>query len=204
MTKARIAIFTLVLATIIGLCPAARAHTYDNKDHPMTSDFYFGGYGGWSWTDADSGGSSFDVNGNDWGVFLGYNLGALMDKGAALQGGLEAHYGWGSNADDTVAGVTLKKEREWGVDFRPGLSFISDSMPLGLKPYGILGYRQAQFHSSATGNSTHPGFNLGVGTELLAYDNFGVRLDYSHVFYKEDDGVDPDEDDLRAGVAFHF
>ena len=38
----------------------------------------------------------------------------------------------------------------------------------------------------------------------MAYNAFGVRLDYTHVFYKEDDGLDPSEDNLRLGVAYHF
>ena len=48
------------------------------------------------------------------------------------------------------------------------------------------------------------GFELGAGTELVTFQNFGVRADYTHVWYGSSSGFNPDEDDVRLGVAYHF
>ncbi len=177
------------------------------------SGVYVGGFAGYGWTDAETDiGTDFDINGGDYGLFLGYQLDALLDRslGLGINGAIEFHYAW-SDADDdgTVGGVPVsaEKDHEWGVSFRPGLSFVDNYMPLGIKPYGIVGYRQAEYEATAaglSGDETYHGFELGIGTELIAYQDFGVRLDYSHTFYGEEDGIDPDEDDLRLGVAYHF
>lgn len=181
------------------------------------SGFYLGGFGGYGWTDLETdGGPDFDVNGGDYGIFAGYQLDALLDRsinnafGLGINGALEFHYAW-SDADDdaTVAGIGVEaeKDHEWGVSFRPGLSFVDQYSPFGAKPYGIIGYRQAEYEGSAagfSGDETYHGFELGIGTELIAYNDFGVRLEYSHVWYGEENGVDPDENDVRLGVAYHF
>lgn len=189
----------------VALCLPTSAHaqyqqqgTYKEEGSisPL-SGAYIGAYGGYGWTDADASG---DLDGGDYGLFAGYSLDVLMDRtlGLGLNGSIEGFYGW-SDQDDGGA----DKENEWGINFRPGLSFIDD-YTLGLKPYGIIGYRRAEFDSPAGGTNWHDGFELGIGTELMAFSDFGVRLDYSHVWYDEDGGIDPSEDDLRLGVAFHF
>jgi hypothetical protein len=174
------------------------------------SDFYAGGFGGREWTNTDvSGGPSFNLHPDDWGFFAGYNLGNLdRQSNIGLEGGMEAHYAWTSSGEETntVSGIptTLEKKHEWGLDFRPGFAVITQAMPLNVRPYAILGYRQAEFSDSVTGSSSHSGFDLGVGAELVTYQHFGVRLDYDHVFYGSSDGIDPHENDLRLGVAYHF
>lgn len=195
---------------------ARRSSGHSTQEGSITplSGFYAGGFGGYGWSDleVEGGGPEFDVNGADYGLFVGYQLDALLDSGLGMgiNGAIEFHYAW-SNADDsqTVAGIGIdaEKDHEWGVSFRPGLSFIDQYAPFGVKPYGIIGYRQAEFEVGAagvSGDETYNGFELGIGTELIAYDDFGVRLDYSHVWYGEENGVDPDENDVRLGVAYHF
>jgi opacity protein-like surface antigen len=126
--------------------------------------------------------------------------------GLGLTGALEIYY-TESNADDNSAGIDIEKDHDWGITFRPGLTFLDNNSPMGLKPYGILGWRRANFDASAAGLSDDEdfdGFELGLGTEVYAREAIGVRLDYSHVFYEEKNGIDPDEDSLRLGVLYHF
>lgn len=177
------------------------------------SGVYAGGFGGFSWNNVETGsGADFDVDGGDYGLFVGYSLDTLLNNnlGLGINASIEGHYAW-SDADDefTVAGIplTAEKQHEWGISFRPGLSFINQYMPLDMKPYGILGYREAEYETTIGGTknseSLH-GFELGFGSEVIAYKDFGVRLDYSHVFYDNKDGLEADEDDLRLGLAYHF
>lgn len=183
----------------------------NTNDVDYRSGIYGGAYGGHAWTnaDVDSAGTA-DVNGWDYGFFAGVELDAFFDRSFGLKGALEGFYGW-SNAEDTAmvsgAPVDIEKEHEWGINFRPGLSFVDAYSPFGVKPYGILGYRRTQLQTTTPGTGDEENFNgfeLGVGSELVAYDDFGVRLDYSHVFYKERSGIDPDENDLRLGLSYHF
>ena len=178
----------------------------EGKISPL-SGVYVGGYGGYGWNSADTGAGDVDVKGADYGAFVGYSLDTLLDHtiGLGINGSLEGFYGW-SDADGETGAISYDKNDEWGVSFRPGLSFVND-YALGLKPYGILGYRRTEFQASvpgATAKDWHNGFELGVGTEVIAYGNVGVRLDYSHVWYEEKNGIDPDGDNLRMGVSYHF
>lgn len=206
----------ILLTTTALLTVSAAAHA-ENNHYPTANDegrvsplsgVYMGAYGGYGWTNADiTGNSDANIDGGDYGIFAGYSLDTLLDHtiGMGINGSLEGFYGW-SNADDASGGVGYEKDNEWGVSFRPGLSFV-DSYALGLKPYGILGYRRTEFQSSSIGGSAsdwHNGFELGIGTEVIAYGNVGVRLDYSHVWYDAKNGIDPEENNLRLGVGYHF
>lgn len=177
-------------------------------DTTPLSGVYAGGFGGYSWTDVEIEGSAdeADVSGGDFGLFAGYQLDAFLDRslGIGLGGAIEAHYAW-SGADDSGDFGDTEKGDEWGVSFRPGMSFL-DYEPLGFRPYAILGYRNAEFDSTVAGAGEEnlDGFELGIGSEVVAYGNYGVRLDYSHVFYGEEGGIEADEDDLRLGIAYHF
>ena len=208
--------FLLTGAAVLTFSAAANAQSqkpYVTGEVSPLSGIYVGGFGGYSWTDADTNaGTDFNVNGGDYGLFAGYQLDTLLDRtmGLGINGAIEGHYAW-SDADDsaTIGGVPVgvEKDNEWGISFRPGLSFVDNAMPWSLRPYGIIGYRNAKFQASApgiSGSQRHDGFELGLGTEVVAYQDFGVRLDYSHVWYEDKNGVDPSEDDLRLGVAYHF
>jgi opacity protein-like surface antigen len=199
----------------LGAPAQANRDMHSNRDTETTpgSGFYLGGYGGWTWTNADlSGGPGFDVNGGDWGILGGVDIGTFLNKSmnTSLEAAIELHYGR-ANADDTqtvaAAPVKVRKDHEWGADFRPGLSFISSAMPLGLKPSMILGYRQTEFdteRAATTATDTFHGFALGAGAEMVAWQHAGVRLDYTHVWYGKQNGLDPDEDNLRGALVVHF
>lgn len=176
------------------------------------SGMYLGVYGGYDWSDLDNN-TGFNVEPDGWegGVFAGYKLDALMQRmngfGIGMNGAVEVFYGI-SNADDHVSGVEIEKDNEWGVSFRPGFSFIDNATKgLGLNPYGILGYRNTRFEGSVgafSASERYDGFELGVGTELIAWGNLGLRAEYAHTWYASEDGVDPSSDDVRIGLAYHF
>ena len=201
-----VAVFALTTA-------GAQAQEYNSNGYDLGP--YVGAYGGYGWSYDDVGGSDIGINGGDYGIYAGIEGDALLDAtinrvGLGLTGAIEAHYGW-SSADDSVGAVEFEKDTEWGVSFKPGLKFLDNKLPLAAAPYAILGYRNTEYDASANigaltvgGSETYHGFELGFGTELLAYQDVGVRLEYTHVFYGEENGFDPDEDNIRLGLGYHF
>ena len=192
----------------------ANADEYSMNNDRLTGP-YVGVYGGYGWTDADASGavSAFDgdINGADYGIFTGMKVDTLLDQtvnrlGLSLTGAVEIQYGW-SSQDDTINGVNFEKENEFGISFRPGLAFVDQINPLDFNTYGIFGYKRAEYEvavAGVSGDEDYDGFELGLGTELVAYDNMGVRLEYSHTWYEEKDGFDPSEDSLRLGLSYQF
>lgn len=182
---------------------------YEESGSSPLTGAYIGAYGGYGWTDVETdiaGADDFDVNGWDYGLFAGYKFDEFMGNSMGMNAAIEAFYGW-SNADDDddIVAASVEKDHEWGINFRPGLSFLS--MGTAINPYGIIGYRRTNFDASAAGVSDDEdfdGLDLGIGTELVAWGNVGMRIDYTHTFYEENGGVDPDEDDIRVGLAYHF
>lgn len=168
------------------------------------SGLYLGAYGGYDWTDTDSTGGG-SVEGVDYGVFAGYKIDAILDQtvnrlGLGLNGAIEGFYGW-SEADDSG----VEKNDEWGISFRPGFSIVDQyTADWGVNPYLIMGYRSTEFEADGGDDEDLDGFELGIGTQVIAFGDFGVRVDYSHTFYEDKGGFDPDSDDLRLGLSYHF
>lgn len=193
----------LATALTVALSVPAMAQDYnDGYDDPMTG-LYIGAMGGYSWSDTDTplAGTELDVDGANYGLFVGYKLDHWLQDNIGMTGAVEAHFDW-SSADDDVGAASFEKDYSYGVQFRPGIS-ISET----INPYGIIGYERANFDATGFGATTDEdfdGFELGIGTELVSYGDIGVRIEYSHTWYGEESGFDPDEHDLRAGIAYHF
>lgn len=167
------------------------------NDSPL-SGAYIGAYGGYGWTDVGvTPGSDIDAKGTDYGVFLGYSMDEYLQRNIGINGAVEAHFGW-SDQDGTSAGVGADKKNEWGVSFRPGISISQQ-----FNPYGIIGYRNAKFDVGGS-SERHDGFELGFGSQLVSMGGVGIRADYTHVWYTADGGIDPEEDNIRLGLAYHF
>lgn len=197
----------------MGATHAAHADSYNSNNHDsMMSGPYIGAYGGYGWNDVDTSTGDVSVDGTDYGVYAGIKADKLLDStvnrlGTSLTGALEVYYG-GSSAEENLGTATLDKNYEYGVRFLPGLAIIDDVNPIGYNPYGILGYKRANFEIDGVGDETFDGFELGIGTELVAYNNVGVRMEYAHTWYGDEDiggiNVDNDEDTVRVGAAYHF
>jgi outer membrane immunogenic protein len=171
---------------------------YKDESSSRLTGVYVGAYGGYGWADTDTAAASLNVDGFDYGVFAGYKLDHYLQDNFGINGAIEAHLG-DSNADDSSGGASVEKDHEWGVSFRPGLSFFET-----FNPYGIIGYRRTSFDAGALGKNTHDGFDLGIGTEIVSWDKVGVRVDYTHTWFEDHNGVDPDENDVRVGLAYHW
>ncbi len=194
----------LIGSALAALC-SAPAFAKDTANPSAFTGPYIGVYAGYDWSELDTNfGLDADPRGWDGGGFIGYRFGKLMENSAiGTTASFEAFYGI-SNADDSVAGINVEKDHEWGVSFRPGIALLSTTT---LSPYGIVGYRRTQFEGSSggfAGSEDYNGLELGIGTELMAFGNAGLRLEYAHVWYGDENGIDPDSDDLRLGMSYHF
>ena len=195
--------FVAALSMVTLQTAQAQENTYETG----SSNFYAGLYGGYGATDADnSNGPDPEPSGIEYGIYGGYKIDSIMKEwDIALTGAVEIYYG-GSNADETTGGVRLEKGREYGIRLLPGISFLDDRF-WDLSPYGILGYRVTEYEANdgvLSFDEDYNGFELGIGTEFLTVEDLSFRVDYTHVFYAEDNGIDPSEDNLRFGVTYNF
>lgn len=192
--------FILSTAIILATSSAALADTKQSTTTNLTGP-YIGVYGGHDWSELDTAAGSAESNDWEAGVFAGYKMDKVMSwtQGYVFGGNaaIEGFYGM-SDSDSAV-----HKDNEWGVSFRPGISILDSVVSdVGINPYLILGYRNTDFEGA--GSNRFDGFELGVGTQFIAFGNAGLRLDYGHVWYGEENGVDPDSDDVRLGLSYHF
>jgi len=201
----------MTAAAVATLATVSTAQADDNMMDRTLTGPYIGVYGGYGWNDAEVGAADADVDGADYGVYAGFKADTILNNtvnklGLGLTGAVEVYYG-GSSADDDIAGVNVEKDYEYGVRFLPGMAILDRVNPTSYNPYGILGYKRANFEVAGD-DETLNGFELGLGTELVAYDDIAVRVEYAHTWYGDKDiggvNVDNDEDTVRVGVAYTY
>jgi opacity protein-like surface antigen len=167
---------------------------------------YIGIYGGYGELHTFSNALNREVfsDGMELGAFAGLKVNKLFGDNSIFNFAVEVNAGT-SGVDGGVNGISFEKKHDLGLSFRPGFT-IKPTSSITLSPYAILGYRRAKFSSTGTTTSeeTFNGFELGLGTNLLNFDNWGVRFEYSRTFYQEDRGVDVDEDAFRLGMGYYF
>lgn len=190
-------LFLIATMAVTGLC-ASQSHAQETNRGFMP---YAGIYGGYNSTSDDA----VDLDGGDFGGFAGFKLDSLFSM--PISAAFEIQYGLSTSEGDAT-NSTLEKTSEFGISFRPGLTYMPDNSPFYLNPYAILGYKIANYEETlSTGlsieDSLH-GFELGIGAEFLAYDNWVLRGEYSHTFYGKEGNFDPSEDTFRLGLAYKF
>jgi len=173
----------------------------------VSATTYVGAYGGYAMNEGFSNNINSDIeaDGLDFGAFAGFRFETLSDSNTSFTASFEAFLG-SSFVEGNVGNVSLEKNYEYGISFRPGLAF-KPTQNLKINPYAILGYRISEFESrsaNVTANRDFDGFELGVGTNLLTFDNIDLRFEYSHIFWGEEAGFEPDEDSLRLGLVYNF
>jgi len=201
-------IFVLFISSL-GFTSLVKAEDFKPK-------IYLGLYGGYSFTEGVASADA-EPSGLDYGGFAGLKFEDPISDDLAFTLGIEFSAGGASVEDDgaqIILGAnvssTFEKNYEYGASVRPGLSF-KPSASFVINPYAILGYRRTEYDitasaggASASVSQEYDGFELGLGTNLLTYNNFDLRFEYSHTFYDEEGTFSPDEDSFRFGLVYHF
>ena len=113
---------TTLFATVaaVAIAFSAPSMAQDMGSSPLTGA-YIGLLGGYTNTELEAGGASEDLTGGDYGIFAGFKLDKYLENSIGITGAIEAHYAW-STADEEIGGITLEKDSEFGISFRPGIS----------------------------------------------------------------------------------
>lgn len=135
----------------------------------------------------------FGPNGKgvEGGVFLGYNA-PIGDKFLV---GAETNFDL-SDANSAVA--TAKVRNSYGVNARAGF-LATDNVLV----YARGGYVRSSIRVGVA-KDTFDGYSLGGGIEASVLPNVSVRAEYIYNNYTTHLGVEPTQQQMNLGVAYHF
>lgn len=135
----------------------------------------------------------FGTNGKgvEGGVFLGYNA----PVGNKIVVGAETNFNL-SDANSAVAGA--KARNNYGISARAGF-LATDSVLV----YARGGYVRSSIRVGVA-KDTFDGYSLGGGIEAAVMENVSVRAEYIYNNYTSSLGIEPTQQQMNLGVAYHF
>lgn len=158
---------------------------------------------------------STDLGSDGWNGELNAGLGWVFQDhyylGAEIFGTVSsAEIKSNAAVDGISANSKFEYKYSYGIDFVPGVK-ISDSTML----YGKVGYVRGEFDTranatvfgqtfSAKQDKGLNGLQLGIGLETMITNNVSTKIEYDWNNYEKINGVRPNVDSVKLGVAYHF
>lgn len=140
------------------------------------------------------------ANGIEGGIFAGYNF--QMEN---FVGGVEAQLGLtDAQSSGTLGGTdfALKGKHSYGLSVRAG-ALLSDNALL----YAHGGWTRAKFavdFGAIDDKATYDGWKAGLGLEILVTENVSARGEYAYTDYEGRFGIEPKNNSVQLGIAWHF
>jgi outer membrane immunogenic protein len=132
--------------------------------------------------------------GVEGGLFMGYNV-PVAEK--VILGG-EVNFNL-SDAHNSTYGI--KAKNDYGISARAGF-LASDNIMV----YARGGYQRALINLEGVDSHHFNGWTLGAGIETALSQQISLRVEYVYAGYKSNStlGVNPNQQNMNIGVAYHF
>lgn len=140
------------------------------------------------------------VNGIQGGIFAGYNF--QMENFVA---GVEAQLNLtDAKSSGSLDGTTFDVDGKYGygLSARAG-ALLSDSALL----YVHGGWTRTKFgvdFGAFDDKATYDGWKAGLGLEVLVTENVSARGEYAYTDYESRFGIEPKNNSVQFGIAWHF